>query len=228
MVDQHGQPLILRQLFAESGVTQTIVWNDDGSHWAFGERTVTSLLDNNVDQTNAWVASLSDRQLHGLVHELARRFVEGSQRRKQRQVDDETQRVSSSYDFFGLREEATDKELDNAYRRLARAMHPDKNGGTDEAKEAFQAMKERYELLKEHRAGGLGRGGPGGEDDGRADGESEASGQAQQQQQQPTCISYDPSDRQSLHQAASEFVRQLHVLQQDTSCMHQQAGKGGA
>lgn len=34
------------------------------------------------------------------------------------------------------------------YRKLAKKMHPDKNGGTESAKNRFQAMKERYEALK--------------------------------------------------------------------------------
>merc|ERR1719188_2712542 len=54
--------------------------------------------------------------------------------------------------FFGLSLEASDKDVDNAYRKKARQMHPDKNGGTDEAKKRFQEMKERYEELKKKRS----------------------------------------------------------------------------
>merc|ERR1712061_338345 len=53
--------------------------------------------------------------------------------------------------FFGLAEDCSEKELDNAYRKFARSMHPDKNGGTEEAKEKFQQMKERYGSLKSKR-----------------------------------------------------------------------------
>merc|ERR1719265_2526132 len=55
-------------------------------------------------------------------------------------------------EFFGLGEDATEKDLDNAYRQLARRMHPDKNGGTEEAKQNFQNMKAHYEALKQRRA----------------------------------------------------------------------------
>eukprot|EP00971_Amphidinium_carterae_P292925 5815792-Amphidinium_carterae.1 len=34
---------------------------------------------------------------------------------------------------------------------MAKQMHPDKNGGTEEAKKRFQDMKARYEALKERR-----------------------------------------------------------------------------
>jgi hypothetical protein len=49
---------------------------------------------------------------------------------------------------FGLSEDMTDWDLDNAYRQLAKQIHPDKNAGTEESKENFQRMKERYDVLK--------------------------------------------------------------------------------
>merc|ERR1719356_1620277 len=56
-----------------------------------------------------------------------------------------------NYIYFGLTADASDKDLDNAYRKLAKKMHPDKNGGTEEAKKRFQQMKERYEAIKRKR-----------------------------------------------------------------------------
>jgi hypothetical protein len=50
--------------------------------------------------------------------------------------------------LFGLSENATAREVNTAYRRLARLTHPDKNGSTAEAKGNFQCMKTRYEALK--------------------------------------------------------------------------------
>jgi curved DNA-binding protein CbpA len=50
--------------------------------------------------------------------------------------------------YFGLSADATEKELEGAYRTFAKKMHPDKNGGTEDAKRNFQTMKERYESLK--------------------------------------------------------------------------------
>ena len=45
----------------------------------------------------------------------------------------------------------TESEFDNSYRKLALRLHPDKNGGTEQAKKRFQHMKERYETLKKRR-----------------------------------------------------------------------------
>ena len=50
--------------------------------------------------------------------------------------------------LFNLATDCTEKELESAYRRLAKAMHPDKNGGTEEAKEQFQVMRASYEEHK--------------------------------------------------------------------------------
>merc|ERR1712217_331561 len=63
---------------------------------------------------------------------------------------------SANYEYFGLSPSATERDLDNAYRQLAKKMHPDKNGGTEEAKMRFQAMKERYEALKAKRSSSIG------------------------------------------------------------------------
>merc|ERR1712110_1286492 len=66
----------------------------------------------------------------------------------------ELQRIKEkfSWGYFGLTEGATEKELETAYRALAKKMHPDKNGGTEDAKQRFQNMKERYEALKKSLA----------------------------------------------------------------------------
>jgi DnaJ-class molecular chaperone len=50
--------------------------------------------------------------------------------------------------LFGLSANATARDVNTAYRRLARLTHPDKNGSTEEAKENFQSVKTRYEALK--------------------------------------------------------------------------------
>merc|ERR1739848_197217 len=50
--------------------------------------------------------------------------------------------------FFGLDYQSTVKDLDKAYRKKAKLLHPDKNGNTEEAKLRFQEMKDRYERLR--------------------------------------------------------------------------------
>uniref|UniRef100_A0A7S1WF97 J domain-containing protein n=1 Tax=Alexandrium catenella TaxID=2925 RepID=A0A7S1WF97_ALECA len=80
-------------------------------------------------------------------------------------------------------------------------MHPDKNGGTDEAKERFQEMKELYEALKERRRSGKDRPRPEPEptappsDDGAR-------------------ITYDPADRGSMGGATSRMLHELRTLHQ--------------
>ena len=51
---------------------------------------------------------------------------------------------ASLYTVLGVEPEATDEELQAAYRRLARRLHPDRNGGDTER---FQAVQGAYETL---------------------------------------------------------------------------------
>jgi curved DNA-binding protein CbpA len=53
------------------------------------------------------------------------------------------------YDVLGLDKGATPTEIRRAYRKASMAFHPDRNGGTDEAKKRFQAIKEAYEVLSD-------------------------------------------------------------------------------
>merc|ERR1712193_147300 len=90
-------------------------------------------------------------QLHGLVHEVGQRLVETSQRCQIRMKEREAIQEVYDYASLGLSPDASEKELDAAYRKLAKRMHPDKNGGTEEAKAKFQRMKECYEEIKRRR-----------------------------------------------------------------------------
>jgi curved DNA-binding protein CbpA len=125
--------------------------SDDGSTRAFGQNTVASLTSSNASDAAAWAGRLTNQQLRGLVHEVGQRLLEGSQLYHARLAQLERIGEDANYRFFGLQPGASEKDLDNAYRRLARQWHPDKNGGTEEAKQRFQNMKERYEALKKRR-----------------------------------------------------------------------------
>lgn len=149
--DEHGQPSIVRQVKADTGVARTIVRNEDGSHRVFGENTVASLTSSSGEEAARWASSLSPLQLRGLVHEVGQRLLEGSRSYHAKLAELERLGERLNYQFFGLSAGAADKELDNAYRRMAKNLHPDKNGGTEEAKTRFQHMKERYEALKKRR-----------------------------------------------------------------------------
>ena len=58
------------------------------------------------------------------------------------------------YAVLGVKKDAAEKEIKQAYRRLARKHHPDVNPGSREAEEKFKDISEAYEVLsdKEKRA----------------------------------------------------------------------------
>ncbi|HET6454406.1 MAG TPA: DnaJ domain-containing protein, partial [Armatimonadota bacterium] len=58
------------------------------------------------------------------------------------------------YAVLGVTKGASEKEIKQAYRKLARKYHPDVNPGSKEAEEKFKEISEAYEVLndKEKRA----------------------------------------------------------------------------
>ena len=58
------------------------------------------------------------------------------------------------YAVLGVGRDASSKEIQSAYRRLARKFHPDVTGGDKKAEECFKAINEAHEVLsdKEKRA----------------------------------------------------------------------------
>jgi molecular chaperone DnaJ len=57
------------------------------------------------------------------------------------------------YDILGIKKGATEKDVKQAYRRLARKFHPDVNPGNKSAEAKFKEINEAYEVLsdKENR-----------------------------------------------------------------------------
>ncbi|WP_028558698.1 J domain-containing protein [Paenibacillus pinihumi] len=57
--------------------------------------------------------------------------------------------MQSYYEVLGVARTATAAELKSAYRKLAKQLHPDVNGGTAEAEQRFKKLKEAYETLSD-------------------------------------------------------------------------------
>jgi predicted RNA-binding Zn-ribbon protein involved in translation (DUF1610 family) len=147
--DEKGRPVIIRTKDLDSGSCKTVVLNEDGSQRVFGEGTINSMIENTEEDIGKWLDHMSDLHLRGLVHEVTERVCRGSEEYHVRKKYLEKRSEERYYSFFGLSPlYSCERELDGAYRRLAREMHPDKNGGTEIAKQRFQVMKRKYEELK--------------------------------------------------------------------------------
>ena len=53
------------------------------------------------------------------------------------------------YETLGVARNASEQDLKSAYRRLAKAFHPDRNAGDKEAEKKFKEVNEAYEALKD-------------------------------------------------------------------------------
>jgi curved DNA-binding protein CbpA len=62
------------------------------------------------------------------------------------------------YRVLGLSPSVSAEELHDAYRRLVKLHHPDRNGGSAESTARFQEIQEAYEQVRELRARGASRG----------------------------------------------------------------------
>ena len=51
------------------------------------------------------------------------------------------------YEVLGLSKDASQEQIKKAYRKLAKAYHPDANPGNKEAEEKFKEINEAYEVL---------------------------------------------------------------------------------
>lgn len=53
------------------------------------------------------------------------------------------------YDILGVSEDASKKEIDRAYRKLAKKYHPDRNPDDDSAEQKFKEISEAHEVLSD-------------------------------------------------------------------------------
>jgi molecular chaperone DnaJ len=77
--------------------------------------------------------------------------------------------MKSPYEVLGVAKNASQAEVKQAYRKLARQYHPDKNPGDKDAEERFKEVQNAYDLVADPEKrkqydtfGSNGRGGPGG------------------------------------------------------------------
>ena len=57
--------------------------------------------------------------------------------------------MSNYYDVLGVAKDATEKEIRQAYRRLARQYHPDVNKNDPTAEDRFKEVNEAYGVLSD-------------------------------------------------------------------------------
>ncbi|MEE2675672.1 MAG: DnaJ domain-containing protein, partial [Planctomycetota bacterium] len=55
------------------------------------------------------------------------------------------------YNTLGIKRNASDKEIQKAYRDLARKYHPDMNPDDDSAKSKFQEVQQAYDVLSDEQ-----------------------------------------------------------------------------
>ena len=56
--------------------------------------------------------------------------------------------ISDPYKVLGVSPDASDEEIKQAYRRLAKKYHPDLNPGDEEAAKKMQQVNAAYEQIK--------------------------------------------------------------------------------
>ena len=60
--------------------------------------------------------------------------------------------MSNYYDLLGVSKDASDKDIRQAYRRLARQYHPDVNKTDEEAEDKFKQINEAYTVLSDEES----------------------------------------------------------------------------
>src|SRR5439155_24303927 len=55
------------------------------------------------------------------------------------------------YEILGVKKNATEEEIQKAYRKLARQFHPDRNPGDKQAEAKFKEVASAYEVLSDKK-----------------------------------------------------------------------------
>lgn len=132
---------ILRLTDPVSGKGHTRVEKDDGKTYVFDDEETAKYIKLEEGGKKEYMSNLCMLGMRGLVTELGQRLMDESQLFRQRRQERELLVQNSAFLFFGLDDGASKKDVQDAYKKKARQLHPDKNGGTDEANTKFQRMK---------------------------------------------------------------------------------------
>src|SRR5438132_3895536 len=58
------------------------------------------------------------------------------------------------YEVMGVKRDASDEEIEKAYRGLARKYHPDRNPGDKDAERKFKEVQDAYDVLSDAKKRG--------------------------------------------------------------------------
>ncbi len=58
----------------------------------------------------------------------------------------------NAYNVLGIKPGASADDIKGAYRKLAKEHHPDRHGGSDEAKKKFQEIQSAYDMLRNDKS----------------------------------------------------------------------------
>ena len=63
--------------------------------------------------------------------------------------------MKDPYETLGVERSATDKQIKDAFKKLARKFHPDLHPGDKAAEEKFKAISSANDFLKDNRSGSI-------------------------------------------------------------------------
>jgi len=147
--DDETRGQICRRTDPSTGKSETVVQKDDGRQYIFDDDTSIRFVKMEKNEREDFTKDMCLLGLRGLVTEMGQRLVDESKLFQRKKKEWKELSTEIAFGFFGLTPSATSKEVNDAYKVQARLLHPDKNGGTDEAKAKFQRMKVLHEILRE-------------------------------------------------------------------------------
>mmetsp|Transcript_2543 Transcript_2543/g.4353 ORF Transcript_2543/g.4353 Transcript_2543/m.4353 type:complete len:569 (+) Transcript_2543:41-1747(+) len=154
---------------------------------AFDEDVVAFERNCATDALKAWLEGIELTLFPGLLTFLQSEATTRHETLKILKQEKESYRGVIDYGFFGLDEEkCTEKDIDRAYRKKSRELHPDKGGN----EEQFNEMQKMYEEIKEMRS----------KKDPEVKQESE-----KQETAEGDPLNWDPDDRESMLKAHDTF-----------------------